>query len=440
MRRSSSYADFRFRISDFGFAPTATPNPQSSIRSPQSQGSVYLHVLACSLLVSIIGLGSLLAVRVQVRSCRLTRDYAEARTCAVSAVELGLLHIQQDPTWRTTWPNGTWMQDKPLGSGTFTLQGIDPQDNDLADSPYDAVVLTGIGAKGLTRHKARVVLVPVIKPIEALTSCLQGSGSLQVNAGKKITAVGAPVCTNGQLNNDGTIDGSTEAQSINHSGTITGSLTVPGAVKRMPGADVISRYAAKATVIAYRATVEKIVLAPGCNPYGTVDPNGLYVMNTNNSNLMIRDCRIYGTLVVLAGSGTVTVDNSVLIQNYRPDFPTLLVAGNAVIRCTSATTQLSEVTLAMNFNPTGAPYNSGTDNDKKDTYPNEIQGLVHISGSLRLQQTARIVGLVICDGPVTCEDTNTITYNASLSTCPPQWYTYVDGMKLSPQSWKQVVE
>jgi hypothetical protein len=404
-------------------------------------GSVYLHVLACSLLVSIIGLGSLLAVRVQVRSCRLMRDYAEARTCAVSAVELGLLHIKQDAAWRTTWPNGTWMQDQPLGSGTFTLQGIDPQDNDLADSPYDAVVLTGTGAKGLTRHKARVVLVPVIKPIDALTSCLQGSGSLQVTGGKRITAIGAPVCTNGQLDNDGTIDGSAEAQSIAHTGTITGGPpTVPGVIKRMPDADVISRYAAKATAIAYRATVEKIVLAPGCNPYGTADPNGLYVMNTGNASLTIRDCRIYGTLVVLAGSGTVTVDNSVLIQNYRSDFPALLVTGNAVIRCTSASTQLSEVTLAMNFNPTGAPYNGSTDNDKKDTYPNEIQGLVHISGSLQLQQTARIVGVVICDGSITCEDTNTITYNAGLYACPPQWYTYVDGMQLSPGSWRQMVE
>jgi cytoskeletal protein CcmA (bactofilin family) len=422
----------RFRNFDFGILIFDL--------SHRAKGSVYLHVLACSLLVSIIGLGSLLAVRVQVRSCRLTADYAQARTCAVSAVELGLLHIRQDAAWRTTWPNGTWMQDQPLGSGVFTLQGVDPQDNDLADSPYDAVVLTGIGTKGQTCHKTQVVLVPVIKPIEALTSCLQGSGSLHVTAGHSIPTTGAPVCTNGQLNNDGTIDGSAEAQSIGHSGTITGSLTVPGTVKRMPDADVISRYAAKATVIAYQATVEKIVLGPGCNPYGTADANGLYVMSTANANLLIRDCRIYGTLVVQAGTGTVTVDSSVLMQNYRSDFPTLLVSGNTIIKCTSATTQLSEVTLAMNFNPTGAPYNGGTDNDKKDTYPNEIQGLVHVEGSLRLQQTARIVGAVVCNGSITCEDTNTITYTPSLSACPPRWYTYADGMRLSPASWKQVVE
>ena len=428
------------RIADCGLRIVRAKGiPQPSIRNLKTDGSIYIHVLASSLLVAIIGLGALYANRVQVRLCRLTKDSAEARTCATSAIELGLLHVRLDSNWRTAWPNGTWMQDKPLGAGTFTLQGTDPQDNDLADSPCDALVLTGIGAKGVACHKTQVVLVPAIKPAESLQSCLHGSGLLQVKAGKQITAVGAPVSTNGQLDNEGTIDGNAQAQSIDHTGTITGSLATPGPIKHMPDADVISKYAAKATVIASRATIEKVVLAPGYNSYGTADPNGLYVINTGNANLTIRDCRIYGTLVVQVGTGTVTVDNAVCWQTYRSDFPALLVSGNAVIACTSATTLLSEVTLATNFNPTGAPYNGGTDNDKKDTYPNEIRGLVHVEGSLKLQQTARIIGAVICNGPAYVEGTNTITYNTSLYACPPKWYTYVDGMKLSPESWKQVV-
>jgi hypothetical protein len=417
-----------------------TINHPSSIIN--QRGSVYLHVLASSLLVSVIGLGSLFAVRVQMRSCRLAKDYAEARTCAVSAVELGIQHIKQDPAWRTTWPNGFWMEDKALGAGQFDLQGIDPQDSDLANSPYDAVVLTGTGTRGQARHIAQVVLVPVIKPIEALTSCLQGSGSLKISSGKRITAVGAPVCTNGQLDNDGTIDGTAQAQSVADTGAITGGPPlVPGPVKRMPDADVISRYVAKASSVVFAATREKFVLAPGYNPYGTADPNGLYLINTNNANLKIRDCRIYGTLVIQAGTGTVTLENSVFLQNYRSDFPALLVTASAVIiRCTSATTQLSESSLNTNFNPSGAPYQGVSDSDKVDSYPNEIRGLVHIEGTLQLQQTARIVGVVICNGSVTCEEANTITYSSSLYACPPRWYTYVDGMKLSPGSWKQVVE
>ncbi|MBN1509957.1 MAG: hypothetical protein JW955_24140, partial [Sedimentisphaerales bacterium] len=189
MRRANTHIDFGLWIADRGFGPTTLTNPRSSIRNLQSKGSVYLHVLASSLLVSVIGVGALLAVRIQARSCRLTRDCAEARVCAVSAIEMGLLHMKADSAWRTTWPNGTWMQDQPLGSGTFTLQGTDPQDGDLTDSPYDAVILTGIGARGLARHKVQVVVTPVIEPIGALSSCLQASGSLQVKGGKKITVV-----------------------------------------------------------------------------------------------------------------------------------------------------------------------------------------------------------------------------------------------------------
>jgi hypothetical protein len=429
------------RIADCGSRIVcAEGNPQSSIRNPKSEGSIYVHVLASSLLLAIIGLGSIYANRVQVRLCRLMKDSAEARTCATSAVELGLLHVKLDSNWRTTWPNGTWMQDKPLGAGTFTLQGTDPQDNDLADSPYDALVLTGIGAKGVARHKAQVVLVPVIKPLECLRSCLQGSGSLQVTGGNKVTAVNAPVCTNGQLDNSGTIDGAAEAQSINHTGTVTGGLTVPGTIKQMPDSGLIAKYAAKGTAVPSSGTLEKFVLAPGYSTFGTSDPNGLYVVNTNGTNITIRKCRINGTLVVLAGTKSVTLDEPIFLQNYRSDFPVLLISGNVIIKNTSATTCLTESGCSTNFNPTGAPYNGVTNSTETDSYPNEIDGLVHIEGSLRLQQTAKIVGAVICNGSIICEGTNnTITYTPSLYACPPKWYTYVDGMKLSPQSWKQIV-
>jgi Tfp pilus assembly protein PilX len=405
------------------------------------KGSIYVHVLATSLLITIIGLGAMYAVRVQGRSCRLTRDYAQARACATSAVELGLQHMKADSAWRTTWPNGTWVQNQPLGSATFTLQGIDPQDGDLADSQYDAVVLTGIGAQGVARHKVQAVVTPVIKPIEALSSALQASGSLQVKGGNKITVIGAPVATNGQLDNENIIDGIAEAQSVDHTGTITGGPPlVPGPIKRMPDADVISRYAAKAKTVTYASTLEKFVLGPGANPYGTADPNGLYVINTSNGNLKLQKCRIWGTLVILAGTGTVTLDDPVLLHNYRSDFPTLLVSGNLIIKNTSATTYCKESSCNTNLNPAAVPYLGASDTDVADSYPNEIQGLVHVDGTLQLQQTARVVGAVICNGTATVEGTNAISYTSSLFNCPPNGYTYVERMRVSDGSWKQVID
>lgn len=406
----------------------------------RSGGSIYLHVLASSLLITILGLGALASVRVQTRSIRLTRDGAEARAYAVSALELGLLQIKQNANWRMAVPNGAWFSNRELGGGRLTLEGTDPVDGVLTDSVYDPVVLTGTGTRGIASHTAQVTLVPNIKPLAALSTCLCASDVVKVNGGKRITAVGACLATNGQLDNDSVIDGSAEAQSVADTGTVTGTLTMPGTSRPMPSAAVFTDYVSKATAVPYAATIEKVVLAPGCNPLGPTDPNGLYVIDTGGGNLTLRDSRIYGTLIIRAAGQTVTVDEAILMQNYRSNFPVLLVEGNLIIKPNSVVGSLSESACNTNFNPVGAPYGGATDSDKTDQYPDEIRGLVHVKGTLRLQQTARIVGVVICEGTVTCEDTNTIVYDASLSANPPWGYTYVDAMKVSPGSWKQVVQ
>lgn len=409
-------------------------NPLSIARR---RGSIYLHVLSCSLLISILGLGALYAARIQVRSCRLIADNAQARACATSAIELGLLYIETESDWRS-WTNGTWVDSQSLGSGTFTLQGTDPADSDLADSAYDAVVLTGIGTKGVTRHKVQVTVAPIVKTVEALTSAIQASGTVQVTG--TLTVSGAPVCTNGQLDNDYIITGDAEAQSIATTGTITGTPTVPGEVKTLPDDALISQYAALGTTVTYSATREKFVLAPGYSTFGTTNADGVYVIDTGGANLTIQKCRLWGTLVILAGSGTVTIANPVFFQNYRSDYPVLLVSGNLVIKNTSASSYCTESTCATNLNPVGAPYNSITDTDKADSYSNRIYGLVHVVGTLSLQQTAAVTGAVICNGTVTVTGTNTVTYISSLYTSPPNGYTYLAGMEIAPGSWQELID
>jgi len=403
-------------------------------------GSIYLQVLTSSLLITILGLGSLAAVRLQMRSIRLARDSAEARAAALSALELGMLQVKQNPNWRTAQPNGTWLDNKQLGTARFTLQGTDPQDGSLSDSAYEPLVLTGIGTKGNACHKAQVILVPVVKPLAALSSCLAASGQIVIANAKQITVVGAPLSTNDALRNSGKVDGNIEAQTLNPQGDIPGTRTVPGSIKPMPDTGVFASYVSKATAVPYASTIEKVVLAPGCNPLGPTDPNGLYVIDTNGGNLTLRNCRIYGTLIILAGTHSVTIDNAMFMQNYRSDFPVLLVQGNVDFKLKSVTESLSEVACDTNFNPTGAPYKGTSDSDKSDEYPNEIRGLIHIKGSLTLWETTRTVGVVICEGTVTCQGTSTALYDTSLYANPPQGYTFVERMKVSPGTWKQIVD
>jgi hypothetical protein len=413
--------------------------PNRSQRS-RLHGSIYLHVLATSLLITILGMGSLLAVRIQMRTARLQRDCAEARVGAASAVELGLLYVRQDSNWRTVRPNGVWFQDKALGTCQITLEGVDPTDGMLSDCIFEPLVLTGTGTRGTARHKTQVTLVPVVKPLETLKTCLHASGQITVNNAKLISVLGAPLSSNWQLVNSGTIDGNVEVKIANPVGTITGTLTQSAPAKSMPAACVLDNLASRATVVPYAATIEKAVLTPGCNPWGPTDPNGLYLIDTGGNAITIKKARIHGTLIIRAPSKTVTLDDAVFMQSYRSDFPTLLVEGNLVIKTHGVAEPLSESANGTNYNPVGAPYEDVYDDDTLDTYPNEIRGLVHIVGALSLEAAARIVGTVVCDGAATCDGANSIVYDPGLYACPPAGYTFVERMAIAPSSWRQVVD
>ena len=132
-------------------------NPKSAIRNPRCAGSIYLHVLASSLLITILGLGA---------------DGGGANPDAFGAVRArcgrgqglhrlgdraGPAAIRRNPNWRTERPNGTWFDNKELGAGRFTLQRLDFEDGSLSDSASRPVVLTGIGTKASpgTRRKLR---------------------------------------------------------------------------------------------------------------------------------------------------------------------------------------------------------------------------------------------------------------------------------------------
>jgi hypothetical protein len=208
----------------------------------------------------------------------------------------------------------------------------------------------------------------------------------------------------------------------------------------MPLSDVITTYAGRATVLSGVGSMDRIVLGPGCNPWGTADPNGLYYIDTGGNDLTIQNCRIYGSLVVRTGAGTLYVNNAAFFHPCRSDLPVLLVEGNLDLNFQSSSTTLSESADGANYNPFGASYEGQWDDDQTDEYPSEIQGLIHIVGSLIVSQTAQVRGVVICDGPVAFEGSNTVVHDPNLYAAPPEGYTYVSAMRVSPGSWRQVVD
>src|SRR5438552_298312 len=80
---------------------------QRDRRKRPRRGSVYIAIVSISMLVAVIGVGSLLAVRSQSKGADASNDALEARVYAASAVEIGKQLMYSDSSWRTNHSNGT---------------------------------------------------------------------------------------------------------------------------------------------------------------------------------------------------------------------------------------------------------------------------------------------------------------------------------------------
>lgn len=406
-------------------------------------GTAYVAIVATALLAATISVGALAVVRAQTRQMDLASDAAEARLYAMSGIELGRLWMAQDPNWRSNRPHGTWVLNMPIGGGKVTVAVTDPADGDLANQPHDPVVMVATGMKGAARHSVEVALAAKPVPLDILKYAVHTGGQLHVHSSDLLKATGATVSTNGSLRNDGIIDGNVEAGNITAGGTVKGSLTSGVPAKAGPDPGIAERWASMGVEIVTGGSIHERVLAPGYTPYGKTHPDGVYVIRTN-SDLMITQSRIHGTLVVICPGKKVVLDDQVLLEPVRSDYPALIVVGNVVLQYNSST-PLTEIGNLANYNPPGAAYNGVSDNDILDQYPNEVRGLIHATGAVQVTQSATVRGAIIAESTASSDAADfsvdtTIVYKPELCTQPPPYYTASVPMVPQAGSWKQRVE
>lgn len=416
--------------------------PRVRTRRPR-RGGVYVAVLGASMLVTLIGLGAMAAVRAQRLQVNNTTDMMKARLYAEAGLELGVAWVRGDPNWRSNRTPGLWASAQPIGDGTFAVEVRDAVDSSFTNRPYDPIYVRGIGVRGNAQQIVQATMTPKGVPMDLLGTALHASSQIRVRSGRTLTAQGAPVSTNGGLRNDGTIDGSVECTLTLIPGTITGSLTLLVPDKPMPSSGLMNLYVNLGTVISPGGTIDRAVLTPTRNPWGTPDADGLYVINLS-SDLTIRNTRLQGTLVIRGSGRRVTIEEAVFFEPARADYPVIITDAELLIRHNSAGLNLSEASLGTNFNPANAPYLGETDNDQSDTYPNEIRGVVHTRDVLEIESNPLIRGLVIVEAKDSSEavdvDGNlTIIYDPALFASPPVGYTKSVEMVFKPGSWTQVV-
>jgi hypothetical protein len=410
--------------------------------SDRRRGTAYLIVVGTTMIVGLASFGILQATRSRGRSSAESIDATVARQCAQDGVEAAKRWIRQDPNWRTNRVAGIWANNLPTGNGTVTIEVSDPVDGNMVKGQHDALLVKCTGKKGLARSILSVTLQAQPIPLPALAYAAHTAGEVHITSGKTLKLPGGVISTNDALMNEGTITGGIHVDDVTQLGTVTGTPIVTNAEdKALPASSVIDKYVALGTVISAPATIERVVLAPGHNPYGGgTNADGIYVINAS-SDITIKNARIHGTLVIITANRLVKIDDRVLLHPSRSDQPTLIIKGNAEFTYSSNATSLSETLTLTNFNPPTAPYNGSSNILPIDTYPSEIQGLVHVTGVVNMKQTSRIRGIVLAAATVNdsfkIHDESEIIYTPSLFTSPPQWYTTEVRMPVLRGSWLQ---
>jgi len=403
-------------------------------------------VVGAAMLVALIGMASLMSLRIERRTLEGTLDAAEARIYAQSAIELGMQRIKSDPAWRATQPNGNWFVERPMGAGTICLSGVDPDDAQLDNDDTGLLILTGIGKRGDAEQRVQVTLVPKLRGVSALEAALHAGSTLSFNA--------ATVTADGKLSSNGAVTaGSSQINAPVESvlGSSGGSYNQTDQTldepRTMPVSSVFDPYASAGTAIALSSipavagtkTIEKVVLSSASNPYGSqTNGQGIYVVDCQNQAIRVRDCRILGTLVLLNTGANSKVANSVHWDAAAANYPALLVKGSISLEYNAA--DLNEATLSANFNPAGTPYQGASDAANDDAYPSRIKGLIYASDAMDLANQPAIEGAVLAAGNVTVAGTVSLSYKSVYLTDPPPGFVDTTLMKVSAGSWRKTVQ
>jgi hypothetical protein len=141
-------------------------------------GGVYIAVLGSAMIIALLGMCALIGQRIENRLVSASTDIRQAQLNANTAVELALLTIKQDTNWRNDYANGNWFTNRTTGTGTCTVNVVDPLDGSLSNNSDDPVVVTGIGYSGQAEQRVSVTVDSKKTPLSCLRSAIATGGNI----------------------------------------------------------------------------------------------------------------------------------------------------------------------------------------------------------------------------------------------------------------------
>lgn len=410
---------------------------------------MYMLVLLTTLIVVAMCVTGLELQRVGQRTNVLWEQASEARLLAQSAAEMGIEQTYRDSSWRkkVSGPLGPFS----LGHGKATVELSDPVDGDIGNNADDAVLIRGTATVGGATQHVEVTLDAFHPPMGCLQRAVWTGGTL--NFATAVVSATQTVGSNGSVAAVGSsITAPVEAVAVVTGGTYNSGTRAGVSVREMPDSSVLDYYTSHGTNISNSGLpllnlllgvlggrkISKFVLSPGSNPWGSTNMEGIYVIDMGGVDIEIRDCRIYGTLVIKnAGPGTI-LKGSVLGEPSQPGFPILIVQGNLTIATSAA--PLDEASLSTNFNPASTPYQGASNATTTDKYPSALNGLVYCTGTLTTSGQVTVKGALIAGAAATVGGAVSITYDPVYESIAPPGFRTTTQMIVRHGSWRRTVD
>lgn len=323
--------------------------------SRSRRGSIYLTTLGVSLLVMVIGLSALTLGRIQSRAGATANDFAEARICARSGLELGMNAIYNDPYWRTRLGNGAWFTNKPIGAGSFSLSASDPVDGDVTNGENDPVILTATGTKGSARYvtSMRMEVSPRVGSCLEVSAC--SANDISISAGTLTSDQTISANHNVSAGGSAIVNANVEAYNAVQGGGYTKTTKVTRLKRTMPDPlHALDYYRANGTHISYTSLLLSKSTELIANEKFELDTSGWYASglctlkrSTSVYKEGLASLRVTARGSVTAVAATELPLNAIIKgHTYSVNFPVYCAAANTMQVVLTLTTTTDTFTFS----------------------------------------------------------------------------------------------
>lgn len=416
--------------------------------------SLYVAVMGVGMIVGVIALTTSVTGRVQLRMNEAHRNSLVAEAEAHNGIEYALNWMNLNADWRTRLTSGVDTDSFQSQSGGFRIRVTDV-DGDLADDPRDHAVLRSVGIANGSSYALEVDIEPAGRALTCLEAATHSATSTTVGDASTLTGAGIASAGSDFVANSSTIELDVEAGLLASGSSYSASTTEGVTAREMPGEHAFDWYVEHGTEIALAdltpifgsSYLTSSVLSRNFNGYSDTNPHGIYWIDCAGESPRISWFRSNGTLVLLNAGADTRVEDVSLLQAEAMNYPAIMVQGDLSLDLNSSSIgqELREslwvffLQLGANYNPTGAAYEGVEDDDRDDTYPARIDGIVYATGRITITDETDIQGnlianeIVVNDGKKLAADYKPYAYNY-----PPPGFSAGQGARVLPGSYRRV--